>query len=165
MMDTEEEKLKRIETIMTWSIPGPGNFYDNISHASEGPHVVSRTEDAIDYAWWDNGFGRMRLSTQLFQFTPVLKYDRLDPETDCIIRVTGYGEALLRANGVRLDPVLYNKKLETFKIFLLPKELILNGKLEITFDKPDESHLNWRQYSKITDVWLFKKKMRRIKTA
>ena len=36
------------------------------------------------------------------------------------------------------------------------KELIKDGKLKITFDKPDEEHLNWRQQSRVTDVWILK---------
>lgn len=155
-MKSEEEKLKRLEVIRSWSHPGSGNYYDNISSVSEGLHVVSHTDDAIDYAWWDNGFSRRRLSTQLFQFTPVLKYEKLNTETDYLIRVSGYGEALLRANGISLKPILYNKELETFKEFILPKEIIKDGNLEISFDQPDEANLNWRKYSKVTDVWLIR---------
>ena len=32
-----------------------------------------------------------------------------------------------------------------------------SGKINITFDEPEESHLNWRQHSKIFDIWLLKK--------
>jgi len=155
-MDSEEQKLERIEVIRTWSTPGQGSYYDNISSVSEGLHVVSRTDDAIDYAWWDNGFSRKRLSTQLFQFSPVLEYAGLDTETNYMIRISGYGEALLRANGSRLESILYNQELETFKEFILPREMIEDGRLKITFDRPDETHLNWRQYSKVTDVWLMR---------
>ena len=153
---SEKEKLNRLDLIRTWENPGPGSYYDNISNVAASPHVTSRTDDAIDYAWWDNGRSRKRLSTQLFQFAPTLEYHRLDPEAEYIIRVAGYGEALLKANGQRLTPAKYDKELETFKEFHLPKELIKDGYLVITFDRPDESHLNWRQYSKVTDVWLLK---------
>lgn len=153
-MDSEEEQLERIELIRTWSNPGPGQYYDNISSVSEGLNVVSRTDDAIDFAWWDNGLSRKRLSTQLFQFSPVLEYSGLDADTDYLIRVSGYGEALLRANGTRLEASIYNKDLETFKEFILPNELIPEGSLKLTFDRPNEAHLNWRKYSKVTDVWL-----------
>lgn len=155
-MRSEKEKLARLELIRTWENPGPGSYYDNISNVAASPHVTSRTDDAIDYAWWDNGSSRKRLSTQLFQFAPTLEYHRLDPEARYIIRVAGYGEALLKANGQRLTPAKYDKELETFKEFPLPKALIKDGHLVITFDRPDESHLNWRQYSKVTDVWLLK---------
>jgi hypothetical protein len=155
-MQTEQEKTARLNVLVNWDNPGPGGFYDNISDVSASPHVVSVTDDAIDYAWWDNGRSRKRLSTQLFQFSPILEYTKLDAQANYLIRVSGYGEALLRANGQRLKPIKYDKELESFKEFVLPKELIPDGTLTITFDKPDEAHLNWRKYSKVTEVWLIK---------
>ncbi len=51
---------------------------------------------------------------------------------------------------------LYEKGFEQFKEFPLPKNLIKEGKLNISFDKPDEEHLNWRKQSRVTDVWILK---------
>jgi len=155
-MKTDKEKDDRLNVLINWENPGPGGFYDNISDVSASPNVVSVTEDAIDYAWWDNGKSRKRLSTQLFQFSPVLEYRKLDANSNYTIRVSGYGEALLKANGTRLTSTKYDKELETFKEFVLPKALIKDGTLKITFDTPDEKDLNWRQYSKVTEVWLIK---------
>lgn len=152
---SEQEKIARLDFIRTYETPGEGSFYDNISSA-DAKHVVSETDDAIDYLWEENGFSRKRLSTQLFQFSPVLEYDELDPQSDYLIRIAGYGEALLRANGKRLTPTKYEKGYEQFKEFALPKELIKEGKLKITFDRPDEGHLNWRLQSRVTDVWVLK---------
>ncbi|MDN3689780.1 hypothetical protein [Cyclobacterium jeungdonense] len=152
---SEAEKLARLAFIRTYEFPGEGSFYDNISSA-DAKHVTSKTNDAIDFLWENNGISRKRLSTQLFQFTPTLAYDKLDPHSDYLIRVSGYGEALLRANGQRLTPTKYEKGYEEFKEFPLPRELIRDGKLEISFDKPDEDHLNWRQQSRVTDVWVIK---------
>ncbi|RLD83772.1 MAG: hypothetical protein DRJ10_02865 [Bacteroidetes bacterium] len=152
---TEEEKLAKLEFIRKYEFPGEGSFYDNISSA-DAKHVTSETDDAIDYLWENIGLSRKRLSTQLFQFTPVLEYDELDPNTNYIIRVSGYGEALLRANGQRLKHTKYEKEYEQFKEFPLPKDLIKDGKLKITFDTPDEEHLNWRKQSRVTDVWILK---------
>ncbi len=154
-LKSEEEKLAKLEFIRTYENPGEGSFYDNISSA-EARHVISETDDAIDYLWENNGFSRKRLSTQLFQFSPILQYDELNPKSDYIIRVTGYGEALLRANGERLKPTRYDKGFEQFKEFPLPQELIKQGKLKITFDEPDEGHLNWRKQERVTDVWILK---------
>lgn len=155
-LSTEKEKLARIKFIRTYQFPGDGSFYDNISSVA-AKHVTSETDDAIDYLWENNGVSRKRLSTQLFQFTPTLEYDELDSNQDYLIRVSGFGEALLRANGKRLKPSKYEKGFEQFKEFPLPKNLIKAGTLKITFDTPDEDHLNWRQQSKVTDVWLLKK--------
>jgi hypothetical protein len=155
-MKLEEEKIARLDFIRNYENPAEGSFYDNISSA-DAIHVVSETDDAIDYLWENDGMSRKRLSTQLFQFTPELQYTELDPNSDYLIRVAGFGEAFLRANGERLTPTKYEKGFEQFKEFPLSKELIKDGKLKITFDKPNEEHLNWRQQSRVTDVWVLKK--------
>ncbi|MDT7828825.1 hypothetical protein RQM65_09135 [Pricia sp. S334] len=152
---SEREKLARIKFIRTYASPGEGSFYDNISSV-DATHVTSETDDAIDYLWENDGRSRRRLSTQLFQFTPTLEYDGLDSEADYLIRVAGYGEALLRANGTRLSPSLYEKEYGQFKEFPLPRNLIGTGKLKITFDTPNEAHLNWRKQSRVTEVWLLR---------
>lgn len=155
-MKSEAEKLARLEVIRTWENPGPGSYYDNVSDLSKGPRVKTRTDDATDVAWWDSGMSRKRLSTQLFQNFPVLEYPDLDPDGRYVLRVAGYGEALVRADGERLEPILYNKGLEEFKEFLINRKYVSDGKLVITFDQPEESQLNWRQHSKVCEVWLLK---------
>jgi hypothetical protein len=157
-MSSEQEKLTRLEVIRTWDYPGEGNYYDNISDVSRSPHVKSHTDDAIDYVWWDKGLSRKRLSTQLFQFFPVLVYDNLDANASYTIRISGIGEALLRVNGARIAPTVYPKEMELFKEFYISGHHLKNGKLTVTFDEPEESNLNWRQQSKICDIWLIKNK-------
>ncbi|WP_339903839.1 hypothetical protein [uncultured Cyclobacterium sp.] len=154
-LGTEKEKLARLDFIRTYDSPGEGSFYDNISSA-DAEHVTSKTDDAIDFLWENDGLSRKRLSTQLFQFTPTLEYHDLDPNASYLIRVSGFGEALLRANDQRLVPTKYEKGFEEFKEFPLPKDLIKEGTLKLSFDKPDEEHLNWRKQSRVTDVWLIK---------
>jgi hypothetical protein len=155
-MVTEKEKTDRLEVIAKWENPGPGSYYDNISDISKSIHVLTFSDDATDVAWWDDGFSRRRLSTQLFQNFPVLKYFDLDPNGRYLIRVAGYGEALLRVDGERIDPTIYNKGYEEFKEFPLNPKYVSDGKIDVTFDQPEESKLNWRERSKVTDVWLIK---------
>jgi hypothetical protein len=154
---TDEEKLERIKTLSKWDNPGKGSFYDNVSNIANSPRVLTTVYDATDFAWWDNGMSRKRLSTQLFQNFPKLKYTDLDPEGRYLIRIAGYGEALLRVDGERIAPIIYNKELETFKEFLIDPRYTRDGSITVTFDEPEESHLNWRQYSKICDIWLLKR--------
>jgi hypothetical protein len=156
-MPTEKEKLERLEIICKWEDPGKGSYYDNISDISKGPRVKTRTDDATDVAWWENGMSRKRLSTQLFQNCPVLEYPDLDPNGRYTIRISGYGDALLRVDGVRIEPTIYNKGLEEFKEFQLSRKYVSDGYIKVSFDQPEESHLNWRQYSKVCDIWLLKK--------
>ncbi|MFM6947685.1 MAG: hypothetical protein ACKOWQ_01605 [Aquirufa sp.] len=157
-MSSEEQKLARIYTLATWENPGPGSYYDNISDLSKGPRVKTRTEDATDVLWENNGMSRKRLSTQLFQNFPQLEYADLDPNGHYFIRISGYGEALLRVDGERLEPTLYQKGFEEFKEFPLSPKYVSDGKIAVSFDQPEESHLNWRQHSKVFDIWLIKEK-------
>ncbi|MDF0694372.1 hypothetical protein [Aquirufa ecclesiirivi] len=156
-MTDEKLKLDRLQILATWENPGKGSYYDNISDQLKGPRVKTRTEDATDVAWWDNGLSRRRLSTQLFQNFPKLEYADLDPNGSYTVRISGQGEALLRVDGERVRPVVYHKGVEEFKEFQLNPKFISDGKISISFDEPEESHLNWRLHSKVFDIWLLKK--------
>ncbi|MCK4822330.1 hypothetical protein KA005_41590, partial [bacterium] len=153
-MAGEKEKLVRLETIRMWENPGHGSYYDNVSNIETGTRVLTTIYDACDVAWWDAGYSRARLSSQLFQTEPILEYENLDFNGRYILRVSGMGDALVRTDGERLEPVIYNKGIGEFKEFVIPKHITRDGKMRLTFDRPEESHLNWKKYSHISDVWL-----------
>lgn len=154
--DSSAKVLARLEIISNWENPGAGSFYDDVSSISKGPRVNTIIDDATDIAWWDNGFSRTRLSSQTFQKAPELTYDNLSPDARYIIRIAGSGEALLRVDGKRLEPIVYNRESETFKEWIVPLNLSQDGHITVSFDIPEESHLNWRKHSKISDIWLLK---------
>lgn len=151
-----EKQAERLLVIGNWENPGNGSYYDDISSISKGPRVITISDDATDIAWWDNGKSRKRLSFQTFQRCPVIEYTNLDPNARYLVRVCGSGDALIRADGHRLSPTVYNKEPETFKEWLVPLIANSDGKITITFDEPEESNLNWRNQSKIFDIWLLK---------
>ncbi|WP_139249731.1 hypothetical protein [Mariniphaga anaerophila] len=155
-MKTEEEKLARLKIIRTWGNPGHGSFYDNISDISQSPRVQLQYRKSNSYAWWDQGVSRKRLSTQVYQNFPKLIYEGLDPKATYTVRIAGEGDALLRVDGERIAPGAYPKEMETFKEFHLSNKYVSDGRIVITFDEPEEAHLNWRYHSKICDVWLLK---------
>ncbi|GAB4050157.1 hypothetical protein [Spirosoma litoris] len=156
-LKTNEEKQKRLQQISAWETPGQGSYYDDVSSVSKGPRVKTISDDATDIAWWNNGFSRTRLSSQTFQRSPMLDYDNLDPKAEYVIRVVGFGEALLRVDGKRLSPIVYNREADTVKEWIVPMSATQDGRINVTFDEPEESHLNWRQNSRISDIWLLKK--------
>ncbi len=156
-MDTESEKAARLKLIANWENPGPGSYYDDISNIANSPHVTTTVYDAVDFGWWDSGNCRWRLSSQVYQNDPILEYEDLDPNARYIIRVAGFGDALIRVDGQRLQPLVYDKELEGFKEFIVPRQAVGDGRLRVTFDRPEESHLNWRYYSRISDIWLIKR--------
>jgi hypothetical protein len=45
-----------------------------------------------------------------------------------------------------------------FNEFPVPAECLRGGRLELTFEIPgDEGHLNWRQRSRLSEVWLLRR--------
>ena len=156
-MDSEEKKIEHLNLIANWENPGEGGYYDDISNIANSPHVTTTVYDAVDFGWWDDGYSRWRLSSQVYQVNPELEYENLDPNARYLIRMTGYGDALIRIDGRRLEPLVYEKELGGFKEFVVPRDLVGDGKISVTFDRPEESHLRWRNYSRISDVWLIKR--------
>jgi hypothetical protein len=155
-MTDEREKMERIEIIRTWENPGPGSFYDDVGNISKMPNVQRGWYPSPGHAWWDSGFSRTRLSSQVYMSLPKLTYENLDPEASYTARVAGFQEALLEVNGERIPPTVYEKGEGQSKVFPIPRRLTKEGSLEITFARPDEQHLNWRHRSRISDVWLLK---------
>lgn len=165
----EAEKLKALELIRTWENPGPGSFYDEVGNIAKSSHVIRgeglNTDPTMEknpnpgYWWWDEGFSRRRLSWQTSMDWPLgLKYHLLDLNASYRVRLTGYDNIQPRANGELLKPTRNGKQeIGTFKEFPVPAELLKSGNLKLTFDLPtDEAHLNWRQQSRVSEVWLLK---------
>ncbi len=164
----EKEKVSRLHRLARWEDPGPGGFYDQLGHIGYSPHVRRgeglNTDPNMErnpnpgYWWWDNGRSRQRLSFLTTMDWPLaLVYEALDPQASYALRLTGYGQALVRADGRLLKPGLYGKEIGEIKEFPVPADLTADGKLVITFDKPtDEGQLNWRKQSRVAEAWLVK---------
>lgn len=166
-LPSETDKLQHLHQLSTWENPGPGCYYDEVGNVAKSPHVLrgerlntdplTERDPTPGFWWWDEGSSRRRLSWQTSMDWPLaLVYERLDPAASYHLRLTGYGEAHLRLNGQSAVPTLYNKGIGEFKEFPVPADLIKKGKLKVTFDPLDEAHLNWRQQSRLSEVWLLK---------
>jgi hypothetical protein len=167
-MESEGRKLKRLEEIRTWENPGEGSFYDIVGHVGKSPHVV-RGEDwntdpllirnpSPGYWWWDDGFSRKRLSWQISMDWPIaVRYEHIDPSAEYVIRITGYGDALTRINQDRVEATAYGRGIGEIKEFPVPRKAVQSGQIVVTWDRPEEAHLNWREQSRITEIWLLKK--------
>ena len=101
---------------------------------------------------------RARLSWQWTMDWPeAVVYEGLDPQARYTVRMSGYGKLLLRING---EPVAQTgERIETGEIMecAVPPEAVKNRRIVLTWDRPlDEMHLNWRQHSRLAEVWLIK---------
>lgn len=165
-LPAEAQRLA-IDTLAHWEQPGIGSFYDDVGHVGKNPHVVRgedlrtdplmRRSDNPGFDWWEGGMSRKRLSWMTSMRWPTaMRYERLDTTAQYTVRITGYGESLLRANGQRLTPSVYGKGTGEIKEFPVPQALSKTGTLLLTWDPIDEEHLNWRQHSRVAEVWLIK---------
>lgn len=164
--DTEAVK-ERLYTIATWQRPGEGSFYDDLGNVGNSPNVLytgGPSGHPMQYrrptpGYWspDGGRARFRYGWLHTMNQPEgLLYEHLDPDADYLLRVTGYGDAKPRAKGTPLTPTHYDTSEGGFKEFPVPKDAYADGELKITFDELDERRLNWREWSRMAEVWLLK---------
>jgi hypothetical protein len=168
-LNDEAEKAARLHALAAWENPGSGSYYDNIGHPGQSPHVLRgerlntdpsmrRDPNTGDW-WWDDGFSRQRLSFQTTMDWPLaLRYEALDPEANYVLRLTGCGKAMIKADGSFITTSLEPVEVGEFMEFTIPHAATKDGALSITFDRPqDEAHLNWRQQSRVSEAWLLKR--------
>lgn len=169
-LDSETAQCERLHQIASWENPGPGGYYDDIGDPARSPHV-KRSEfiftepgeeahpEPLQW-WWDEGKSRARLSWQnTMDYPEAVVYEGLDPGAHYIVRCSGYGKFLLRIDGEPAygeDPPM--KQMGETQEFPVPASAVEDRRLVLKWDPPrDEGHLNWRQKSRLAEVWLIKK--------
>jgi hypothetical protein len=165
-LDSEDEKHRRLLQLAAWEHPGPGSFYDDLGNIAKSPHVVNcfslngpelEEHPTPTFWWWDQGKSRARLSWQVTMWPAAVVYEGLDPNAEYVVRSTGYGQALLRINGERVEPTVNGTQMGEFKEFPVALRFVKSRKLVLTWDCPvGEGKLNWRQQSRLAEVWLLK---------
>jgi len=167
-LDDRAEKTERLLLIAHWERPGPGSFYDDIGNVGNMPRRIEGESVQTDpllarnpntgFMWWDGGYSRTRPSWQSYlSRTLGLRYHGLDPTAGYTLRATGYGEPIVMANGAALARHEAGRaEIGEFMHFTVPAEAYADGTLVVTWEQPDESHLNWREHSRLTEVWLLR---------
>ena len=153
-LKTEEAKRTHLTAIATWENPGPGSFYDDIGNEGRSTHAEMDDRDEPMFWWLDQGMSRLRLSSQTTMWPKKLSYEGIDPTARYTVKTGGQGKSLLSIDG----KLVTGQKNDDFFEFEVPAEALADGRLELTWEIPkDESHLNWRQRSRLAEVWLLKK--------
>ena len=165
-MKTETEKQQRLLALARWEKPGPGSFYDDVGNEGRSPHAEGDIEQEPGsfrgteptFWWWDQGMSKARLSWQSTIWPKRLVYEGLAPGASYTVRTQGYGQSLLRVDGKPVKPLVEGKLMGEFYEFVVPAEALQDGRLELTWEVPkDEGALNWRQKSRLAEVWLLRK--------
>ncbi len=167
---SEGEKVARLRAIAAWETPGPGSFYDHVGNPARAPHLVNPAVDPVEpeeerieplFWWWDQGKSRARLTWQATMWPRALVYEGLDTKASYVVRSSGYGKLLLRIDGDRVAAAPGPLRMGETQDTAVPSKYLQDRKLVLTWDIPnDEGHVNWRQRSRLAEVWLIRQDLR-----
>ena len=165
---SDGDRRARLETLRTWEHPGPGSFYDSVGNPGKATHVVvgdiTNVGESLDHTpipeilFWENGSSRKKPAWMCIMNWPTaMRYTGLDPDGDYVIRTTGNRECRLSIDGERIMPTLDRQAVGEFKEFPVPKKHLADREITLTFERPSEPQLNWREQSRLSELWLIKK--------
>jgi len=153
---SEAEKVERLKVISAWENPGPGSAYDDLGNIAKMPHVIrggagdgrpgSVWQMNPEFPWRDGGYSRARLSWQCYMRAPGVIYEHLDPEASYTVRLTSRRRTSLYIDGERVSGTAKDMGVAEFQDFPVPKELIADGELEVT----------WGMMGSVAEVWLLR---------
>jgi hypothetical protein len=166
----DSDKLKRIDEIRRWEHPTEGSFYDNLGHVGQSPHVSKflyladalrhDDEDSTPTQRW---MGEQRRGLRLAWHTylnrpPPLIYAGLDPQARYTVRLFAQRTSPLMIDGVRAKLIREGETYDQVQEqeFEVPSAAIVDGRLELTWDRMDESQLNWRNRHYVCELWVIK---------
>jgi hypothetical protein len=169
-MPGDAEKLQRIETLRRWEEPGEGSFYDSVGHVGHSPRIpkllymtgalrMDRELPDPTQRWMDIQRRGLRLAWHTYLNRPApMIYTGLDPQARYTVRLFAQRTSPLKVDGVPAKLIRRGETCDQVEEqeFEVPPEAIADGRLELTWDRLDESHLNWRNRHYVCEVWVIR---------
>jgi hypothetical protein len=163
----ESDRLRQIDTIINWTNPGPGGFYDDLGNPARQPRLVKGPGFAKDPAFFDSSLtffderreGRKSWWDQAIAFydAPLrMLYSGLDPAARYNLRVVYGGERIrLLANETTEIHPFINRRYEPVE-FDIPAEATARGELNLSWYREPGGGGPGRG-CQVAEVWLIKK--------
>ncbi len=167
-LSSEEEKIKKLKTIALWENPGNGSYYDDVGNTGKSPrikrceiHYTNPEEEAWQEPtlwWFDNGKSRKRIAWLSSLESGEAVYQGLDPDAQYRLRITGFGRPQIEVDGERINNSDENGiELGEFKEYMVPSQSFQDREIIVKWTLPTEDlKKNWRQQSRICEIWLLK---------
>jgi hypothetical protein len=169
----ESERLRELDTIVDWTNPGPGGFYDDLGDPLHRPHLVPGLPYAEDPAWLrgpmtafdqDPGWRRSwcRHAGTLFGRPLRLHYAELDPGASYKVRVVYTGDMfqvrvrLVADETTEIHSYRLKPRDMTPLEFDIPREATHDGALDLDFTAEPGRGGNGRG-CQVAEVWLIRK--------
>jgi hypothetical protein len=172
-LDNEAARLQEIETIVNWTNPGPGGFYDDLGDPRRRPHLVKGSSYDQDPAFlhapltafdqepnWRRSW--CRHAGTLFDEPLRMRYSGLDQAASYKLRVIYTGDMFqarlrLKANeSIDVHPLLLKPRDLKPLEFDIPRVATRTGTLNLTWQAEPGRGGNGRG-CQVAEVWLIKK--------
>jgi hypothetical protein len=172
-LDTESARLGEIDTILNWTNPGPGGFYDDLGDPRRRPHLVSGSTYDKDPASFNGPMTAFdqdptwrrswcRHAGTIFGQPLSLHYEGLDRDGSYRLRVVYTGDMFQVKIGLKADdvidvhpPLLKPRDMRPLE-FDLPGNATHDGTLTLTWTAEPSRGGNGRG-CQVSEVWLMKK--------
>ena len=183
-LKTEAKRLKAINSIVQWTNPGPGGFYDDTGNMARQPHVVrglpfaqdpasllsskigfeegdvvdepdEKPVGALRYSWLDH-------AESLGEQPLRMRYTQLDPTAHYKIRVTYAGDApkrpirLVADDKIEIHPLIQKAFPSRPVEFDIPDAAVQDGVLDLSWFREAGLGGNGRG-CQVSEIWLIKK--------
>ncbi len=181
----ESERLRGLQTILDWTNPGPGGFYDDLGNPASQPHLVAGlgfdhdpaflASSHAGFAGQDNALEPDADDKEVYRMSWIdhaesmndaplsLRYEDLDPHAQYVVRVVYAGDGpekriRLDANGgLQVHPLLLKPSPIAPIEFEIPSEATKSGKLTLNWYREPGRGDNGRG-CQVSEVWLIKRK-------
>ena len=177
----EEERLRRIDRVVTWENPGPGGFYVNLGVHGDEVYLPDRVEFGQDPSGLHSpncGFttpalsGKnvrnqataMKTSWMTYRETLLdrplrMKFAGLSPALEYGLRVVYGGETkdvrirLVTGGGIQIHDFIEKPFPYRPLEFTLPREATASGTVELTWNR-DGAGMGAGRGSQVSEVWI-----------
>jgi hypothetical protein len=148
-----------IDSILNWTDPGPGGFYDDLGEPGRQPHLM-RGSIGLEYhpqwprSWWT-------YAESLYDEPLQMRYTDLDPAAQYRIRVVYAGDSpgrkiRLAAGPVEIHPLILKPQPVRPIEFDIPRAATAQGELTLSWYREAGLGGNGRG-CQVAEVWLIKK--------
>jgi hypothetical protein len=172
-MPSEPDRIAKIDTLLNWTDPGPGGFYDALGFATQRPHLVmgegyAQDPDFLKSPLTSFGSSPQRgwrttwsADAEIIQDRPLrMRYTDLDSSARYKVRISYGGDARrvalkLTANGIEVHGFREKGTTAEPVEFDVPAQATASGTLTLEWTRTPGLGGNGRG-TQVSEVWLMK---------
>jgi len=182
-LEDEAARRARLRSIVQWTDPGPGGFYDNLGDVTHQSHLVRPPDPATDPSNLDSAYvgfadpkwGNESLDTlenpwryswadqaETLRYTPLrLHYEQVDPTANYRVRLVYGGDSpqkpirLVANDGIEIHPPMPKPQPVRPVEFPIPHDATVSGQLTLSWTGDGALGGNGRG-CQVSEVWLLK---------